>query len=76
MDRPARNDQIGRGNPDAWYRQSIVWLAAGIFALSIAGCVWLYIVGQRYADPPLPVAEPQVLKVPVTRPAPEPDAPS
>ncbi|HNU11564.1 MAG TPA: hypothetical protein PKJ45_09405 [Rubrivivax sp.] len=60
---------------DAWYRQGIVWLGAAVFALSIAGSVWLIRVAERYADPPLPPAEapgPQVLKVPVARP----DAPS
>ncbi|HEX6018981.1 MAG TPA: hypothetical protein VFZ28_12865 [Burkholderiaceae bacterium] len=70
-----RNEGVGRSPRDAWYRQGIVWLAAAVFALSIAGCIWLLVVGQRYADPPLPIATPQVLKVPVARP-PAPEAPS
>lgn len=72
---PLRDDGVGRRNADAWYRQGIVWLAAAVFATSIAGCIWLFVMGQRYADPPLPVAGPQVLKVPVARP-PAVDAPS
>lgn len=74
MDPLLRND--GCRPSEAWYRQGIVWLAAAVFALSIAGCIWLIVVGERYADPPLPVAAPQVLKVPVARPAPQADPPS
>jgi len=62
---PLRNDVARRRDSDAWYRQGIVWLAAAVFALSIAGCVWLFVVGQRYSDPPLPVDGPHILKVPV-----------
>jgi hypothetical protein len=61
------------GSGDAWYRQGIVWLAAAIFAASIAGCLWLLVVGQRYVDPPLPQAGPELLKMPVA-PAPAPAA--
>ncbi|MBS0556625.1 MAG: hypothetical protein JSR27_04330 [Proteobacteria bacterium] len=43
-----------------------------VFVASIVGCIWLIVVAQRYADPPLPVTGPQVMKVPVTRP-PKPD---
>ncbi|MBS0570641.1 MAG: hypothetical protein JSS28_08535 [Proteobacteria bacterium] len=68
--RPTRNDDTPRDNSRAWYRQGIVWLGAAIFAASIAGCVWLILVAERYADPPLPVAGQQIMKVPVARPLP------
>ncbi|MBE7425173.1 MAG: hypothetical protein HS106_03765 [Ideonella sp.] len=77
MEPSRRSDGVGQRSTDAWYRQGIVWLAAAVFALSMAGCIWLIVLGQRYADPPLPLDGPQVLKVPVARPpAPSPDPPS
>jgi hypothetical protein len=73
--RPTRNDDAPRDNSRAWYRQGIVWLGVAVFAASIAGCIWLIVVAGRNADPELPVAGPQIMKVPVTRPAPpKPDA--
>jgi hypothetical protein len=65
--RPTRNDDAPRDNSRAWYRQGIVWLGIAVFVASIAGCIWLIIIAERYADPPLPVAGPQIMKVPVTR---------
>ncbi|HHX82915.1 MAG TPA: hypothetical protein GX696_08045 [Pseudomonadaceae bacterium] len=47
-----------------WYRQPIVWLAAVLFAASLAGCVWLIVMAQRYGDPPIPTDE-VVFKVPL-----------
>ena len=38
---------------DAWYRQSIVWLGAAILAASLAGCIWMIVLGARYDDAPL-----------------------
>jgi len=67
--RPTRNETSPRDNSSAWYRQGIVWLGAAVFAASIAGCIWLIVVADRNADPPLPVAGPQIMKVPVARPA-------
>lgn len=60
---------------DAWYRQPIVWVGAAVLVASIAGCVWLIVVAERHADPPLPVEGLQILKVPLTRPSPR-EAPS
>lgn len=34
----------------AWYRQPVVWLGVLVFAVSMAGCVWIIMVGQRHAD--------------------------
>lgn len=61
-----------RDSRAAWYRQPIVWVAAAVLGASIAGCVWLIVVAERYADPPLPATGMQILKMPLTRPAPAP----
>jgi hypothetical protein len=37
----------------AWYRQPVIWLGAAILAASLAGCVWMIVLGARYADRPL-----------------------
>lgn len=55
----------------AWYRQSIVWIGAAVFAASIAGCVWLIVVAERYDDPPLPIGGLQILKMPLAQPQPK-----
>jgi hypothetical protein len=49
----------------AWYRQPILWLGAFVFAASMAGCVWLIVVGNRYADTPLDTSH-TVFGVPVS----------
>lgn len=51
-------------SPARWYRQPILWLAAALFAASLAGCIWLIVVSQRYADPAVPT-EDAVFKVPL-----------
>lgn len=38
----------------AWYAQPIVWLGIAVFVASIAGCIWLIVVGARYEDVRLP----------------------
>ncbi|MBQ4853799.1 hypothetical protein IMW82_03785 [Rhodanobacter sp. B2A1Ga4] len=60
----------------AWYRQPIAWLGVFVFVASMAGCIWLIVVGNRYADTPLDTAH-TVFGVPVSahssaRPAPRP----
>ena len=40
-------------NADAWYRQPVLWLGAAILAASLAGCVWMIVLGSRHADLPL-----------------------
>ncbi|RDI97375.1 hypothetical protein DVT68_16600 [Dyella solisilvae] len=44
------------GSP--WYRQPILWLGVAIFAASLAGCVWMIVLGARYADKPLATQHP------------------
>lgn len=69
MTRPPSDEAARRDPSRAWYRQGIVWLGMAVFAASVAGSVWLIAVAERYADPPLPVAGPKVLKeVPAARP--------
>lgn len=58
-----------------WYRQPVVWLGALIFVASLAGCVWMIVLGARHADEPVPAGM-TVFKVPTTAPAePPPEAP-
>ena len=49
----------------AWYSQPMLWLGAFVFVASIAGCVWLIMVGIRYADTPLDTTH-TVFGVPVS----------
>ena len=51
----------------AWHRQPIVWVGAAVLAASIAGCVWLIVVAERYVDPPLPETGIEILKMPLAR---------
>ncbi|HEY0233321.1 MAG TPA: hypothetical protein VGC55_18885 [Dokdonella sp.] len=73
--RTARTDQAAphrraqRGG-DAWYAQPVLWLGLVIFAASLAGCVWMIMLGARHADLPLPTAGGEVMKMPLARPAP------
>ncbi|MEO8459273.1 MAG: hypothetical protein ABI451_01985 [Dokdonella sp.] len=50
-----------------WYRQPVVWLGIAIFVASLAGCIWMVVLGSRHADEPLPDAVPSIMKVPLTR---------
>jgi sensor c-di-GMP phosphodiesterase-like protein len=49
---------------ERWYRQPILWLGAGLFIASLAGCLWLIVMAQRYADPAVPT-EDAVFNVPL-----------
>lgn len=51
----------------SWYSQPVVWLGIAVFAASIAGCVWLIVVGARYDDARLPVRH-HVFGVPAQQP--------
>lgn len=68
-------DARRRADGDAWYRQPIVWVGAAVLGASLAGCVWLIAAAERYADPPLPATDFQILKVPLTRTPPPPSGP-
>ncbi len=62
---PLQSDPPHRGS---WYSQPVVWLGIVVFAASIAGCIWLVVVGARYGDASIPIRD-QVFGVPTQRPA-------
>ncbi len=68
MDKPPPTEP-GRGG--AWYAQPIVWLGIAVFVASLAGCIWLIVVGARYDDVRLPTSE-RVFGVPIRQAAPPP----
>ncbi|MFC5582979.1 hypothetical protein [Rhodanobacter terrae] len=49
---PAASDIAAR-TASAWYRQPVLWLGIAVFVGSIAGCVWMIVLGVRYADTPV-----------------------
>ena len=49
----------------AWYRQAVLWLGVSIFVGSLAGCVWMIVLGARHADTPLGTSH-TVFGVPVS----------
>ena len=51
--------------PSAWYRQPVLWLGVLIFAGSLAGCVWMIVLGANHADTPLDTSH-TVFGVPVS----------
>ncbi|HET6433866.1 hypothetical protein [Dyella sp.] len=34
----------------AWYQQPVLWLGAVVFAASLAGCVWMIMLGMQHDD--------------------------
>ncbi|HVC16641.1 MAG TPA: hypothetical protein VNE18_04985 [Rhodanobacter sp.] len=58
-----------RSNPvaaaSAWYRQPVLWLGAAVFIASLAGCVWMIVLGMRHADTPLDTPH-KIFDVPVS----------
>lgn len=52
-----------------WYRQPVLWLGALLLAGSLGGCLWMIVLGARYADEALPTGG-QIFKVPTAQPAP------
>jgi len=49
----------------AWYRQPVLWLGMAVFIGSLAGCVWMVVLGVRHADTPLPTSH-KIFDVPVS----------
>ncbi|HET6632881.1 MAG TPA: hypothetical protein VFG73_09275 [Rhodanobacteraceae bacterium] len=54
---------------EAWYRQPIAWLGLLVFALSMAGCLWMIQVSLRHDETPRHGASVTLLGVPVPAPA-------
>lgn len=48
----------------AWHRQPVLWLGIVIFVASLAGCVWMIVLGVHHADTSLDTS-PTVFGVPV-----------
>lgn len=48
-----------------WYQQPVLWLGVAVFIASLAGCVWMIVLGVRHADTPLDTAH-TVFGVPVS----------
>ncbi len=62
------------GNPPrrgSWYSQPVVWLGIAVFAASLAGGVWLIVLGARYDDARIPTSH-QVFGVPAQQETPPP----
>lgn len=66
---------IDRTRAGDWYRQPVVWLGVLLFAASLAGCVWMIVLGARHADTPVPTAGGEVFRVPLAHPAAPTDPP-
>jgi hypothetical protein len=49
----------------AWYRQPVLWLGIVIFVASLAGCVWMIVLGMHHGDTPLETSS-TVFGVPVS----------
>lgn len=64
-----KNELSKPGVNNAWYRQPIAWLGIFVFALSMAGCVWMIVVAMQNPDVPTYKPDRAVLGVPTTRPA-------
>lgn len=63
-----------RGSPsrrESWYSQPVVWLGVAVFAASLAGCVWLIVLGARDDDSRIPTSH-QVFGVPAQQVTPPP----
>lgn len=45
-------DRIAR-TASAWYHQPVLWLGVFVFVASLAGCVWIIMLGASHDDTPL-----------------------
>ncbi|TBR39340.1 MULTISPECIES: hypothetical protein [Dyella] len=46
----SRSRTTARHDGGLWYRQPVVWLGMGIFVATLAGCVWMIVLGSRHRD--------------------------
>ncbi|HEX5305361.1 MAG TPA: hypothetical protein VFW82_04675 [Dyella sp.] len=42
----------------AWYRQPVLWLGIAVFVASMAGCIWIIVIGARHHDVPVDAPRP------------------
>jgi hypothetical protein len=45
-------------DPDAWFRQPVLWIGVAIFVATLLGCVHMIVLASRHADTPVPVTSP------------------
>jgi hypothetical protein len=43
-------------DPDAWFRQPVLWLGIAILVASLLGCIATIVIATRNADVPEPVS--------------------
>ena len=43
-------------DPDAWFRQPVLWIGAAVFVASLLGCAITIVISVRHADVPVPTA--------------------
>ena len=68
------SDTIALRRASAWYRQPVLWLGLAILLLSLAGCIWMIVLGARHGDAPLETGR-TILGVPETSAPPPPHSP-
>ncbi len=61
---PPRADRAAPARRTPWYRQGVVWLGVAVFVASIAGCVWIIMVGLHHADTPVETGRSVIFGVP------------
>jgi hypothetical protein len=50
---PSTGDIRRADHTGVWYRQPVLWLGVATFVASLAGCVWMIVLGVRHADTPV-----------------------
>ncbi len=53
------------GSSDKWYRQPVLWLGMLIFVASLAGCIWMIVLGARHADESVSDTDTTILGMPI-----------
>jgi hypothetical protein len=59
-------DVARAGTRRTWRREPLVWLAAAVFAASVAASAWTIVIAARHADEPLAAHARSVAGMPVT----------
>ena len=52
-----------------WYNTPVLWLGIVLFAVSLAGCVLMIVLGAQHVDVALPTPGGEIMKMPLARPA-------
>ena len=76
---PSKPTKAEGASASAWYRQPVLWLGMAIFVASLAGCVWMIVLGVQHEDPAVPIDGHAILHMPIKHqpgrqaPPPQPD---